>query len=175
MRAIPFLREFARDLKVPFNEVPYISIGASLGNYAHFTGENFAGKGTGTGQVHISTSSGQSVANKLMDEVLQQLGKDETLPFVVVQPGTLSKSGKGAFLPALFAGMPVMNLVGTVRGRFHGRFHLPADAGVSSVNLTSLLSLTLGFSRALKTAMCSPQLLQPSAWSNQINWLFEWR
>ncbi|CAK9010950.1 Choline transporter-like protein 3 [Durusdinium trenchii] len=150
---IPYLQELAADLHIPLSEIPFISIGAGLANYAHFDGLNFAGAGSGTTSIRVSSTRPKRAAGaQLVTEVLRELSKDQRLnDLVQAEPGTLSRwTAQGAILPALHAGMPALNLVS---GGLRGRFHLPSDADASSVNLTSLATFTDAFAAALHCAL----------------------
>lgn len=146
---IPYLQRLAEQHEIRLADIPFISIGAGLGNYAQFEGLNSEGPGSGTARLMISTSLGHSGAHKMMEAVLQQLSKEKP-SFMDLRPGAAFRA-QGAVRPALLAGMPVMNLVS---GDLRGRFHLPSDEDASSVNLSSLVSIVDSFSRALAAAMC---------------------
>jgi len=149
--AIPFLRQLASSQNRSLNEVPFISIGAHLGGFANFKGQNFDGPGTGIDPVVIRTSSGSGRSSAMLDKVLLKLAH---LAFVQLEAGEMNVSNQvGAVQQALLAGMPAMNLVGQ---NLSHRFHLPSDADSTSINFTTLLALTQGMSQALQTTVCRP-------------------
>ena len=151
---IPYLQRLAEQHQLALKDIPFISIGASLGNYAHYEGLNSEGPGHGTARLKISTSPGHTHAHKLLQAMLQHLSEDR-VSFMDLAPGAASEA-IGAVRPALLAGMPVMNLVSEALAEWgRGRFHLPSDKDASSVNLISLATIVNSFSRALTAAMCS--------------------
>lgn len=103
---IPFLRQLASSQNRSLNEVPFISIGAHLGGFANFKGQNFDGPGTGIGPVVIRTSSGSGRSSAMLDELLLKLAH---LAFVQPEAGEMNVSNQlGAVQQALLAGMPAM-------------------------------------------------------------------
>ena len=103
---IPFLRQLASSQNRSLNEVPFISIGASLGGFAIFKGKNFDGPGNGIDPVVIKTSSGSGRSSAMLDEFLLKLAH---LSFVQLEAGEMNVSNTvGAVQRALLAGMPAM-------------------------------------------------------------------
>lgn len=156
--AIPFLKSLAESQNLSLVEVPFISIGADLAGHARFEGQNSEGPGSGTLPVVMSTSSRGpgspgSPGRRILDDILRKL---RHLPqFAHLKPGVMNATNTiGAIEQALHSEMPAMNVVGSPLGE---RFHLPSDADNTSVNFTSLLTLTEGMLQALQSTTCGSQ------------------
>eukprot|EP00438_Fugacium_kawagutii_P002376 Skav201005 [mRNA] locus=scaffold991:234303:235799:+ [translate_table: standard] len=107
--AIPFLQELAASQNLTLAEIPFISIGASLGVHAHFEGSNLQGQGTGSVPIKVETSRGSGLGIGMLNEVLGHLQRLSG-PLVQTRPGQLDvTSAVGAVEQALHVGMPAMS------------------------------------------------------------------
>jgi len=148
------LRSYVEKLKISLSDVPFVSLGASLGMYEKFSGNNSEGRGVDTALVYVQNTNHSTSGGAMAQALVQALVGTHPPSFLHHLPVPMNTSNtEGAVLRALQSGMAAINIA----SESLDRFHLPTDAGIGSTNITAPHELTAALSRAIRSVACAEE------------------